>query len=392
MGFDLSLYSDWLVEIGYDRLMAVPGVSKHMAGWSPTRQSAFLAILASFDCEQGSIGSDVVEEVEAVLNQKHGRHDQRTHGRGGRTQSRGEGISGSKLPQDQRVWQGQQYARPDQPLTKAQQGELGELIAMEALEDKYGVGFEGLNVGRNNAPLDVKGDHLGVEVKAGMAYNGRTSRSWNSKLGGERSKQKERLAALSEEDRKAFRQEKRSRILVRKRAMLEELSMETGERFTGKMVGVIMTPDGRSGDVFEVDGFHFHLGWGANATNQNYLGTYNVGQEVFDSVMAKAITREGLLEMDHPLKDIVRDYELAWFTPEQEALLRYPIIWWWVEAHEADIIGLFVKALVDQQIDPKTITEDELEVIWNRVHPELHTEPASIFKHGQHDQRTHGQG
>ncbi len=76
MGFDLSLYSDWLIEIGYDRLMAMPGVSKHMEGWSPTRQAAFLGVLASFDLESGLITEDVFAEVETVLKHLPGRHDQ----------------------------------------------------------------------------------------------------------------------------------------------------------------------------------------------------------------------------------------------------------------------------------------------------------------------------
>lgn len=76
MGFDLSLYSDWLVEIGYDRLMAVPGMSKHMAGWSPARQVAFLGVLASFDYEPG-LTEDVFAEVETILKHLLGRHDQR---------------------------------------------------------------------------------------------------------------------------------------------------------------------------------------------------------------------------------------------------------------------------------------------------------------------------
>lgn len=83
MGFDLSLYSDWLVEIEFDRLMAIPDVSKHMIGWSPTRQVAFLDVLASFDLESGLlITEDVFAEVETVLKHLPGRHDQRSHGHG----------------------------------------------------------------------------------------------------------------------------------------------------------------------------------------------------------------------------------------------------------------------------------------------------------------------
>lgn len=323
---------------------------------------------------------------EGLLKHKPGRHDQRTHGRGraGR-QPRGEGISGSKVSPEMRVWQGQQHEKPDNPLTKLQQGELGERIAMKALSDKYGVPFEGLNVGRNNAALDVKGDHLGVEVKAGMGYNGERSRSWRSKLGEAGPLQKKRLAGLPPEQRKAELALKRTEILKRKTDMLQQLSSAAGgERFTGKMVGVIMAPDGRSADAFEVDGFHLYLGWGRHARPENYLGTYEVGQDVFDTIMSKtirltkAITRESLLAMDHPLKNIVYDYELEWFTPEQVALLRYPIIWWGLEAHEAGTIDVFTTILLGQNVDPETVTEAELTVIWNAIFPEFHTEPDDI--------------
>lgn len=395
MTFDLSLTADWLVEIEYDRLMAVSGVSKHMVGWSPTRQVAFLGVLASFDCELDLITDEVFAEVETVL--KHGQHDQQRHGRGGGGRKKrlrtspittSEGINGSKVSPEMRVWQGEQYERPDTPLTKLQQGELGERIAMKAMEDKYGVPFEGLNVDRNNAALDVKGDHLGVEVKAGMGYNGERSRHWRSTLGEDGPRQKARLAALPPEQRKAERALKRAAILDRKVNMLQQLSSEAGgERFTGKMVGVIMSPDGRSADAFEIDGFHLYLGWGTHARRENYLGTYEVGQDVFDAVMSKAlrsgkaITRESLLAMDHPLEDVVRDYELAWFTSEQVALLRYPIIWWSLEAHEADTIDVFTTVLLGKNVDPEMVAEAELTALWNITFPEMHTEPESMFKH-----------
>ena len=335
-----------------------------------------------------SIPEALFTENEGLLKHKPGRHDQRTHGQGraGR-RPRGEGISGSKVSPEMRVWQGQQHEKPDNPLTKLQQGELGERIAMKALSDKYGVPFEGLNVGRNNAALDVKGDHLGVEVKAGMGYNGERSRSWRSKLGEAGPLQKKRLADLPPEQRKAELALKRTEILKRKADMLQQLSSEAGgERFTGKMVGVIMTPDGRSADAFEIDGFHLYLGWGRHARPENYLGTYEVGQDVFDAIMskairlAKAITRESLLAMEHPLENIVRDYELDWFTPAQVALLRYPIIWWSLEAHEADTIDVFTTILLGKNVDPETITEAELTALWNVTFPEMHTEPESMLQ------------
>lgn len=344
------------------------------------------------------------KKAEGLLKRKHkpGRHAQSSHGRGGaRRRPRGEGISGSKVSPEMRVWQGQQHEKPDNPLTKLQQGELGERIATKALSDKYGVAFEGLNVGRNNAALDVKGDHLGVEVKAGMGYNGERSRSWRSKLGEAGPLQKKRLAGLPPEQRKAEFALKRTEILNRKADMLQQLSSEAGgERFTGKMVGVIMAPDGRSADAFEVDGFHLYLGWGRHARSENYLGTYEVGQDVFDTIMskaiqlAKAITRASLLAMDHPLENVVLDYEMEWFTPAQVALLRYPIIWWSLEAHEADTIDVFTSILLGKNIDPETITEAELTALWNITFPEMHTESAQMFKHlrGRHDQRTHGRG
>jgi hypothetical protein len=45
------------------------------------------------------------------------------------------------------------------------------------------VKFDTVNVGVNNAPIDVAGDHMAVEVKTGLASNGVKSQHWRATIG-----------------------------------------------------------------------------------------------------------------------------------------------------------------------------------------------------------------
>lgn len=67
--------------------------------------------------------------------------------------------------------------------------------------------------------------------------------------------------------------------MTRKAKMLERMSKEAGRPITGKTLGVILSPDGKQGDVFMFDGFHLRLGWSQHATDDYYLGTYQIGED-----------------------------------------------------------------------------------------------------------------
>lgn len=189
---------------------------------------------------------------------------------------RGKGeISGGKVPPDQRVWQGKRQPA-GQKLSKLQTGEIGEKMTMKALSDHVGVPFETLNVGINNAPIDVVGDHRAIEVKTGLTTNSSTAQRWRATIGEPGKAEKVLLKKMPPTEKRAHNDRKRQAILERKSSMLSELSKEAGVPIRGQMVGVIMTPDGKRGDVFLVDGFHLAQSWKQAATEANYIGTYEV--------------------------------------------------------------------------------------------------------------------
>ena len=103
-----------------------------------------------------------------LLKHLQGKHDQSTHAHG---------FSG-------RMWSGGEPMVYDGPtISKLEAGMAGEKLTIKVLSQKYGANFQTLNVGINNAPIDVGGDHLAGEVKTGLATNGKTSQQWRATIG-----------------------------------------------------------------------------------------------------------------------------------------------------------------------------------------------------------------
>jgi hypothetical protein len=174
-----------------------------------------------------------------------------------------------------RVWSGRQHEAENQ-LSKLEAGAIGEQLAERALEEKLGVDIATLNVGINNSPIDLGGDHVAVEVKAGVATNGRSAQQWRATLGGAGPAETQALKSMSREQKAAWFKKKSDLILVRKNALLDKMSAELGAPVKAMTVGVILSPDGKRGDVYAVDGFHLRLGWTQYATDEYYMGTYDV--------------------------------------------------------------------------------------------------------------------
>lgn len=234
-----------------------------------------------------AIPEDLFTEEEILKRFKHtpgGRpHDQATHNPYGRR-----GVRGGRVDKASRVWQGKQMEWEGDKLSKLQTGELGEQIAMQALEDVYGVPFDTLNVGVNNAPIDVFGNHQAIEVKTGLASNSRGSHRWRSTIGEpgkiEKTMMKALLAEMSPADKRAYNKRKNQVILDRKHNMVNQMTEESGEVISGRMVGLIMQPDGHKADVFVVDGFHLSLTWRRAAIESNYVGTYEVSKSTLEAM------------------------------------------------------------------------------------------------------------
>lgn len=199
--------------------------------------------------------------VLQALKHLQGKHDQSTHAHG----------SGGK------VWSGGAPLAHEGPtLTKLEVGAAGERLAMQALSQKYNTQFTTLNIGINNAPIDVGGDHLAVEVKTGLATNSRSAQRWRATIGQPGKAETELIKKMSAGEKAEYNQYKSQRILERKHAMLAELTQIMGGQPVKPMtVGIILHPNGSKGDVYAIPGFHLSLTWQDYAVDSNYLGTFD---------------------------------------------------------------------------------------------------------------------
>jgi len=175
-----------------------------------------------------------------------------------------------------RVWQGEQHAKPEKKLSKLQTGAIGEELAMGALEEKLGAKFSTLNNGVNNAPIDVGGNHHAIEVKTGLASNGRTAQHWRATIGQPGKKETELIKKMSKEEKRAHHTWKKQKILERKNTALREMEKMAGTEIKPATIGVILSPDGKRGDVYFIPGFHLRLPWKDYATKEYHIGTYDI--------------------------------------------------------------------------------------------------------------------
>jgi hypothetical protein len=181
------------------------------------------------------------------------------------------------LPLEQRAWQGQGTGAGR--MTRQQRealGAAGEGLAARALAETRGGTYSNLNEpGKRPAALDLFGGNLGVEVKTGVAT--RAKGSWNVTLGSFTAKERAAIAGFTPEERREYWVKKKQLALQRKNDLLQKLSAKVGHAVEGATIGVIMSQDGTSGDVYLIPGLHATLGWKTHAVESNYLGTFGTG-------------------------------------------------------------------------------------------------------------------
>lgn len=187
----------------------------------------------------------------------------------------GSGPSFSISATSERVWTGKKHEGTTE-LTKNEQGTIGEAVAMAHLSERYGVPFSTLNSVGNNAPIDVAGDHQAVEVKTGIAVNESHSQRWRATIGQPGKAEQKLIAQMTPAEKRSYNDYKKEQILQRKQSMLLDMSREANAPIAGKTVGVILNADGTHADVFEFTGFHLTLSWSQYATEQYYVGSYEV--------------------------------------------------------------------------------------------------------------------
>lgn len=241
---DSDLESDWIKKV------------KRKPTKPPAQTGkAHLAIVAGY--------LDAWSQDGLVVRHLGGKHNQKLHSGGG----------GSATP---KVWDGKPVAWEGKKLSKLQVGEIGENLAMRVLSEQMGVEFKTLNAGLNNAPIDVGGDHTAVEVKTGLASNGRSAQQWRATIGQPGKAETAALKQMTSEEKRAHNQYKQRKILERKQAMLDEMSKVAGTPIKGATVGIILHPDGTKGDVYKFDGFHLRVPWKKANELGKFMGTFNV--------------------------------------------------------------------------------------------------------------------
>lgn len=173
-----------------------------------------------------------------------------------------------------RVWSGGVVEYDGPRLSKLEVGEIGEKLAARILSEKFGTEFTTLNVGVNNSPIDLAGDHLAIECKTGLSSNRADAQQFRATIGEPGKAEKALIAQMTPEEKLAHNAYKRQRILERKHALLEELSKESGEEIKGSTVAIILSPDGKKGDAYLIPGFHLRIGW-SKLRDEEFLGTYD---------------------------------------------------------------------------------------------------------------------
>jgi len=174
-----------------------------------------------------------------------------------------------------RVWKGEQ-AKGKNKLSKLEAGQKGEELVQRVFADELGVEFTTLNDGKNNSPIDLGGDHIAIEVKTGMATNGITAQHWRATIGQPGVSERNALKKMSSEKKRAWNIRKADLVMQRKQALLHTLSVKAKKNVKPLTVGVIMSPNGKKADMFLIPDFHLRLRWDEYATDEYYIGTYNV--------------------------------------------------------------------------------------------------------------------
>jgi hypothetical protein len=247
------------------------------AGFPPTTPFRWSLYSGRFiDATLGTISDEIGLSEAAFGGPGSGNYGHK--GRPGEIGGSGPGLSFA--PTAERVWTGKsQPAAGD--LSKETTGALGEALAAHVLSQRFGARFETLNQGLNNAPLDVAGDHVAVEVKTGLASNGASAQHWRATIGEPGREEKAAMRGLTAAEKAEYNQIKQELVMERKADMLREMSTIIGGDMQGYTLGVILAPDGRRGDAWLIPGFHARIGWNqlARTYQDAYVGTWEIDRE-----------------------------------------------------------------------------------------------------------------
>ena len=173
----------------------------------------------------------------------------------------------------ERVFTGKPIPVANKP-SKLETGEIGEQLAIQLLAEKGFADARRLSIEEaQNFPVDVMADNHVVEVKTGLVSNGESAQHWRATAGQPGVRETAWLKTATPEEKAEWNRAKGKAAIARKLQVLEEISQERGIKLTAKTYGIILNPDTRTADVFEIDGFHERVGWKSELAQHSYVGT-----------------------------------------------------------------------------------------------------------------------
>ena len=177
-----------------------------------------------------------------------------------------------------RVYDGKQVETRTK-LTKTETGAIGEAIVKHYFESLGLTGrVRAANDERSNYPVDLlAGDNL-VEIKTGLVSNNPKSHRWAATIGEPGAAEKAALAAMTDEQKRAWNAGKEAKIMARKSDALRELSTREGVTLRPVTVTMIMNPDTQTVDLYRFEGYHQRIGWRGEEAKHGYVGTYRYGK------------------------------------------------------------------------------------------------------------------
>ena len=182
-------------------------------------------------------------------------------------------------PETTPAWTGETH-EADPGLTKLDTGAIGEELVKDVIGEFLGVPLDTVNVNVNNAPFDLAGDGIAIEVKAGLASNRTDAQKWRATIGQPGIKERELLKGMTKEEKLVHNAAKRAAILQRKHDLLSKMSLESNKPVRPYTAGVIISGDGKKADVFLVEDFHLVLRWNKYATDNYRVATVDLEQRL----------------------------------------------------------------------------------------------------------------
>lgn len=173
----------------------------------------------------------------------------------------------------QRVFTGQPVPHKVS-LTKGETGEHGEAIALAYLRSIGLKDARSTNMSTNNFPIDIIAGKYLVEVKAGLAGNGKDAQKWRSTIGEPGKAEKAALAAMTPQEKLKHNAQKRQACLDRKRKVMADYEKSLGHKFKSRMITMILNPETRSVDIHDHSDFHSRIGWNSPEAKTAYVGSF----------------------------------------------------------------------------------------------------------------------